>query len=371
MHIGIDARFYGPFGKGLGRYVQKLIEHLERLPHDHRFTIFLRQENWDAYQPRDERFVKCLADFPWYSLREQTHLPGLLRRAGCDRVHFPHYNVPLLYRRPFFVTIHDLIVSRYPTVRASTLNPLVYWAKHLAYQFVIRSAIQRAHAILTVSEYSKRILQENYRIPANRITVTYEAAEALARNVSPNLSDRFRLSVPYLLYVGNAYPHKNLEGLVRAFAILQQQMTSPIHLVLVGKKDYFYERVHALVAKSGLSDLVHFPGYVTDEELAALYRHAQLYVFPSFEEGFGLPPLEAMQASVPVASSDRSCLPEVLGNAAEYFDPSRPDMIAQSLRALLENEPRRRELIRLGHERVSRFRWEDLARKTLDVYTHS
>ncbi|KKW31871.1 MAG: Glycosyl transferase, group 1 [Candidatus Uhrbacteria bacterium GW2011_GWA2_52_8d] len=371
MHIGIDARFYGPFGKGLGRYVQKLIEHLERIPADHRFTIFLRKENWDVYTPHDERFVKCLADFPWYSVREQTHFPRLLRAQQCDRVHFPHYNVPVLYRRPFLVTIHDLIVSRYPTVRASTLNPIVYRAKHLAYQFVIRSAIQRARAILTVSEYSKRILQETYRISSDRITVTYEAAEPLTREIPKMLDNRFRSLAPYLLYVGNAYPHKNLDGLVRAFALLRTKTAQPIRLVLVGKIDYFYERVRALVNDLSLSDVVIFPGYVTDEELASLYRYALLYVFPSFEEGFGLPPLEAMQAGVPVASSDRSCLPEVLGDAAAYFDPGSPETIAHALHEVLTNDARRADLLQRGYKRVARFRWDDLARKTLAVYTES
>ncbi|MFH1171362.1 MAG: glycosyltransferase family 1 protein [bacterium] len=370
MHIAIDARFYGPFGKGLGRYVQKLIASLELLPHDHRFTVLLRDENWGCYTPSDARFTKIRANFPWYSLAEQTRFPRLLYHGKFDLVHFPHYNVPLLYRRPFVVTIHDLIVSRYPTVRATTLNPMLYRLKHAAYAAVIRSAVRRAQHVLTVSAYSKHILQETYHLAPERITVAYEAADLLyAGVVRPEVTERFKQLAPYLLYVGNAYPHKNLEGLLHAFKILRTSVQRPLKLICVGKMDYFYQRIRAKAEELGVHDCVVFPGYVSDEELAALYAGALLYVFPSFEEGFGLPPLEAMVAGVPVASSDRSCLPEILGDAAAYFDPASPSAIAGVLTTLIRDERRRRELIQRGHQRVQRYHWDDLARTTLDVYT--
>lgn len=370
MRIGIDARFYGPFGKGLGRYVQKLIEHLEQLDHPHQVTVFLRKENWEACQLYDSRFTKALADYPWYSISEQTGFPRLLRRGNFDLMHFPHYNVPLFYRRPFVVTIHDLIVSRYPTVRASTLNPLVYRLKHEAYQWVIRSAVNRARRILTVSQYSKQVLQSTFRIPGKKIVVTYEAAEPLSAGAATSgAKERLAPRAPYLLYVGNAYPHKNLEGLLSAFVLLKKTVHSPLKLVLVGKMDYFFRRIVQRAALLRLGDDVVFPGFVTDEELAALYAHAALYVFPSFEEGFGLPPLEAMSAGVPVASSNRSCLPEILGDAAAFFDPDQPRQMAEVLRRLLAHPDERSRLRKKGISRVARFRWDDLARTTLDVYT--
>lgn len=374
MHILIDARFYGPFGKGLGRYVQKLVEHLERIPHDHRLTIALRRENWNDYTPHDGRFRKILVDVPWYSLREQLVLPSTFLKERPDLVHFPHYNVPLLFPRPFVVTIHDLIVSRYPTLRATTLPPFFYQFKQRAYGTVIRSAIRRARRILTVSEYSKRIIASTFRVPPEKVVVTYEAAEPLtARNGGGAQDDRHtlnRLRVPgdYLLYVGNAYPHKNLEGLLRAFAAVRRSVPN-LSLVLVGKMDYFYRRIAEESRQLGLADAVVFPGYVTDEELVLLYRHARLYVFPSFEEGFGLPPLEAMVYGVPVASSNASCLPEILGDAAAYFPPHDTSMMAKALMDVLGDEAWRKELARRGRERVQRYQWETLARTTLDVYT--
>jgi glycosyltransferase involved in cell wall biosynthesis len=349
--------------------VQKLIEHLEGISAEHRFSIFLRKENWDAYAPHNERFCKVLADDPWYSLAEQIHFPRVCLRTRCDLIHFPHYNVPLLYRKPFVVTIHDLIVSRYPTVRATTLSPLTYGVKHAVYEMVIRSAIMRARHILTVSKFSQSVITKTYGIPQNRITVTYEAADRLAppRPHTPPGGERPR----YLLYVGNAYPHKNLEGLIQAFGRVKERTREPLQLVLIGKMDYFYARLRSSSRSLPYKDDIIFPGYVTDEQLARWYASAFLYVFPSFEEGFGLPPLEAMSAGVPVASSNQSCLPEVLGGAAEYFDPKRPEQIARAILTLLANGPRRAELIRRGYDQARRYRWDDLARMTLDVYTRA
>lgn len=369
MRIGIDARFYGPEGKGLGRYVQRLLEHLQGNDGGHAYVVFLRKENFDAFQPTNPAFSKVLADFRWYSLAEQLALPRVIARARCDLVHFPHYNVPLLYHCAFVVTIHDLILSLYPTRRASTLGPFLYWIKHAMYAIVIRSAVRRAKVVLTVSEYSKKAVVRMFRIPPEKVIVTYEAADPYPPVEEQSQEEKRSASYgSYLLYVGNAYPHKNIETLLKAFAELRRHR-SDVRLILVGKMDYFYQRLRDLSKELGLAESVVFAGYVTDAELGSLYRHATLYVFPSFEEGFGLPPLEAMQAGVPVASSKASCMPEILGDAAMYFDPHDASDMASVLEELLHNDTLRTELMRRGFDRVKRYSWSALARKTLSVYT--
>ena len=167
------------------------------------------------------------------------------------------------------------------------------------------------------------------------------------------------------MYVGNAYPHKNIGGLIRAFKIIKDKNLS---LVLVGKEDYFYKRVKKEAEKEGALEGVNFTGFVSDEELAALYRNARLYCFPSFYEGFGLPPLEAMNYGVPVVSSDRSCLPEILNDAAEYSNPDNLDQMAKILYDIASNESRRADLIKKGYEQVKKYSWEKCARETLRVY---
>jgi len=178
MLIGIDARFYGSIGKGLGRYTQKLVEYLEKVDEKNQYIVFLRKENFEEYQPKNKNFRKELADYRWYSFAEQIFFPFKLRKYKFDLVHFPHFNVPLLYRKKFVLTIHDLILIHFPTVRATTLSPIFYWMKFFAYKCVIKSAIKRSQKIFAVSKFTKKDILETYKkIPEEKICVTYEACE--------------------------------------------------------------------------------------------------------------------------------------------------------------------------------------------------
>lgn len=158
MFIGIDARFFGSIGKGLGRYTQKLIENLEKIDHENQYVVFLRKENFDEYQPKNKNFQKALADYQWYTFSEQIKMPLLLNKFNFDLVHFPHFNVPFFYRKKFVVTIHDLILLQFPTVKGTMLNPVFYKIKFWCYKFIIWSAIKRARRIITVSNFTKNEL---------------------------------------------------------------------------------------------------------------------------------------------------------------------------------------------------------------------
>ncbi len=375
--IGIDARFYGPRQKGLGRYVQRLIENLEQtaLPGEElEFVVFLRRDNWQEYQPGQSAFKKALADFKWYGFKEQLLMPWLIRRQKIDLMHFPHFNVPVFCLTPFVITIHDLILKRFPTRRASALGPVSYWFKSLAYHLVISLAIKRAKKIIAVSNFTKQDIIKYFKVPAERIKVIYEGApdrsyclpgQPEKRAAVGNFLSKFGVSKPYLLYVGNAYPHKNLENLIKAFL----KVDSGRHqLVLVGEMDYFYRRLKKMVPGSALGQSVIFTDFVSDQELTILYQNASLYVFPSFYEGFGLPPLEAMSCRLPVASSNASCLPEILGSAAAYFNPEDPDQMAAVISRLLGDESQRRDLAEKGWQRIKDYNWQETARQTLSVY---
>ncbi len=375
MRIGIDARFYGAIGKGLGRYTEKLIEYLERIDTRNEYVVFLRKENFSAYEPRNPRFRKVLADYQWYSFSEQLFFPFFLRRFRFDLIHFPHFNVPLLYRGRFIVTIHDLILVRYPTVRNTTRLAALYWAKFVAYRLVITSAISRALHIVTVSQFAKHDIVERYPVASGKISVTYEAADPFCRFLSREASEQLlgRLGLlaldgargilrSYFLYVGNAYPHKHLGLLLDAAKRLPEE-----RFVLVGKEDYFYARLREDAERRGLDNVV-FAGFLTDQELSVLYRNAVAYTFPSLYEGFGLPPLEAMTFGLPVVSSDRASLPEVLGSAALYFDPEKDGDLERVLRDIISDEALRKRLSELGYGRAAGFRWDTMAEETLRIY---
>lgn len=369
MRIGIDARFFGTLGKGLGRYTQQLIEHLEEADTENEYVIFLRQENFDAYVPKNSNFTKALADIPWYSWREQIIFPKILARHHLDLMHFTHFNVPLLYRRPFVLTVHDLILFHFPTFRATTRSLFVYGVKYLAYRLILRSALRRSLRVLAVSRFTKRDIEEHFPFSKGKIVVTYQAATVLGKvsealALPENFFEKCGILKPYFLYVGNAYPHKNLERLLLAFSALRKNEAV---LVLVGKEDYFYRRLRRFAEKKKVLQVV-FTGEVTDEELALLYQSAAAYVFPSLYEGFGLPPLEAMAQGTPVLSSSRTAMPEILGSAARYFDPENVESIAASLRYALRRPSFRKRFSQEGLKRVQKFSWTGLARQTKEIY---
>lgn len=369
MKIGIDARFLGPIGKGLGRYVERLVEYLEKLDKENEYIIFLRKENWDYYTPRVSNFKKVLADYRWYSLVEQVAMPWLIWREKLDLVHFPHFNVPIFCPKKFVVTIHDLILLQFPTPRATTLGPFWYKIKYLCYRLVIGIGLRRAAKILTVSECTKKELVKYFKINQEKIVITYEACDGVEYGQlgmpEKNILKRFGITGPYLLYVGNAYPHKNLEGLIKIF----ENLNLDYQLVLVGKEDYFYKRLKKETAKSKIKNKIIFTGFVSEKELANLYRNAQLYVFPSFVEGFGLPGLEAMSYGLPVVASNSSCLPEIYGEAAIYFNPKDLEDVTEKIKKGLFDQNLRRALIAKGFEQVKKYSWQKCAEKTLEIYT--
>lgn len=365
MRIGIDARFFGPQESGLGRYVERLITHIARLDTTNEYVVFLRSSGWDHWDPPNARWSKVRADFRWYSFDEQRRFPEVIRAAKVDLMHFPHFNVPVRYRQPFVVTIHDLTLHRYPTARASTLGPLFYWIKYLAYRFVITRAVRNAQRIICVSEYTKHDLIRQFGIPENRLRVTYEAVDPLPPAVDWSVLAEKGIHRPYLLYVGNSYPHKNLELLLQAWHAGKADQEA--QFVLVGKRDYFSRRLEQFAKQQDINQ-VHWFGFATDAELSGLYEHAQAYFFPSLYEGFGLPGLEAMQAGIPVYAAQASCLPEIYGPAAGYFNPNSVDEIRQSIDRALHDTLERSRLIAAGKERITRFSWSDMARQTLEVY---
>lgn len=369
MKIGIDARFYGSLGKGLGRYTEKLIKYLEKIDHHNQYYILLRKENWQDYEPDQSNFKKILADYRWYSIKEQIMMPIIINKLGVDLMHFTHFNVPFFYAGNFVVTIHDLILTKYPTQRATTLGPLKYKLKHFGYKTIISSAIKRSKAVIAVSKYTKDEIIEHFSVAAKKIYVTHEGVDPLfIDNQDPNeVIKKYNVKKPYLLYVGNVYPHKNIEGLLSAFKIVSE--TKPeLKLVLVGKHDYFFQQIKDLVKQKKLEDKVIFTGFVTDQDLPHLYKNAKLYCFSSFCEGFGLPALEALHSGLPVVASDNSCLPEVLSNAAIYFNPHDINQMAEKINYVLDNNSIAQELITRGYEQVKTFYWEKMAKATLDLY---
>ncbi len=367
MRIGIDARFFGgEQSKGLGRYTQMLLRHLFALDKTNDYVVFVPEDLVKRWPYHHAHVQLVAAPYAWYSLAEQIFMPLLIKRQKVDLMHFPHFNVPIFYRGPFIVTIHDLIISRFPTERATTLGPMMYQFKQLAYNRVIRHAALAARHIITVSQYSKADLMDFFHLPSDRVSVTYEAVDAFTPG-QHDVLPRYNIRQPYLLYVGNAYPHKNLEQLILVMQQLKKQ-GNLLQCVFVGQPDYFYKRLQQFAWAKNVDDRVKFIGFVPDQDLPKLYQQAFAYVFASRYEGFGLPPLEAMLYGTPVISARTSCLPEVLGEAALYFEQDDISGILKHIQRLEQDPPLRSQLIQLGHQQVKRYSWQRMAKQTLALY---
>lgn len=370
MRIGIDARFYGgEQSKGLGRYTQKLIEYLAKTDQENEYIVFLQEKEYKEWKITNKRFKIVKAPYRWYTLSEQIFMPLKIKRAKVDIMHFPHFNVPLLYRDKFIVTIHDLVITHFPTQRATTLAPWMYKIKQLAYKSVIRHAAKNSHKIITVSDYSKKDIIKYFKLPEAKVEVTYEAADDFKPSKEgAEVLKRYNIKKPYLLYVGNAYPHKNLEVLLKVVKELKQKKELDWTLVFVGKPDYFYKRLKQNVWAQDLDEQIIFTGFAPDAHLPILYEQALAYIFPSKYEGFGLPPLEAMSYQVPVLAAKSSCLPEILGDAALYFDPDDVYGIIKQLNKLIDNPALRQELIASGLKQAQKYSWEQMSKQTLAIY---
>jgi len=387
MTIGFDARFYGPLGKGLGRYTQEVVDNLIKISSAEpgagfNYVIFLSPENFDEFTSPSPKVKKVLLPVRWYSWSEQFLMPFYIWREKIDLMHFPHFNVPVLTPVKFVVTIHDLILTNFPTRRATTLSPWFYRLKNFAYRLVIFSAVWRAKKIITVSEFTKKDLIVKFRVRPEKVAVTYEGVANLAKGRDSlfaakldhqEILTEYHIAKNFLLYVGNAYPHKNLEWLLRVFSRLHTAQPG-LRLVLVGKEDYFYRRVQAearvlnLWQAENKNSPVIFSGYVPDAQLEVLYQEARGYVFPSLYEGFGLPPLEAMAKGCPVLCSERASLPEVLAEAALYFNPEDAEDFLAKARRLLNDADLRADLIARGLRQAKKYSWWQCAQETLTIY---
>jgi len=367
MKIGIDCRMFGS-GFGLGRYTQQLVNHLLEIDKDNQYILFFRNNNFKELGDIKNSNVKIvIADIPWYSWAEQIKFKKIIKKAQVDLMHFPHWNIPLLYNDPFVVTVHDLIMYHYPRPEATTLGPVKFWIKDKLHRIVLNHAVKKAKHIIVTSEFTKQDIHETLGVALEKMTVTYQApfVQGYKDTRIQGHKNDFGINKPYVLYVGAAYPHKNLDNLLKAWEIFDRDYGEAYQLVLVGKEDYFYNNLKSKIINH---KSIIYLGFVPDDELVELYSTASLYVFPSKYEGFGLPPLEAQSFGVPVVSSNASCLPEVLGESALYFDPDSAEQMAEVIYRGLTDENVRLELKQNAQENLQRFSWSKLAGDTLKIY---
>src|SRR3989344_6792210 len=351
MKIVIDGRLINQ--TGVGRYMRNLISELGRQDKVNFYVLIVRSEDFQGVVLPNTRWMKRRVDVRWHTLDEQLHMPAVLASEKPDLVHIPYFNIPIFYFGPMIVTIHDLIIDHFDTGKASTLPYWKYLIRRIGYKLVMCIGLHRAKKIIAVSQSTKRELIEHYWLPEEKIVVTYEGVDERL-----DVRQERIVKEPYFLYVGNAYPHKNVETLLEAF-----QKVKNAKLVLVGKIDLFYERLQQRVSELGLNDSVIFFGGASDDELINLYDHAIALVCPSLMEGFGLPPLEALARGCPVICSDISVFREILGNSPAYFSP----LDVEALQQLLKRVNGAGFHIK-DNSLSKKYSWMTMTRETLSIY---
>ena len=362
MHITIDARFWGPFNTGLGRYTENLIRHLLELPNATEYTLIINSDNHEKFIDYLDRVHLVLNNAPHHTLREQLSLSSNILQSKSDLIHFPHYIVPIFNSgKPYVVTIHDIIKHKY-SKDSSTLNPILFRSKYFFYDWTVKNAIRDSKAIIVPSNYVKNDLVEWFKAPLSKIFVTYEGADdfkALKQvgNFSFPLADQ-----SYILVVGNAYPYKNVQTVIASIA----QLDENLHVVMVGVRDVFVHNLEPLIKSLGIKHRVHLLGFVDDATLSFLYSHALCYVSASLEEGFGIQPLEAMTMNCPVIVSDIPTYREICGNAVLYFPPQNHLALRDAILALTLTK--RKTLIEKGKVKVSQYSWRKMAKETHEIY---
>ncbi len=373
MKIGIDARMMGAENtRGIGRYIQELVSAMLEIAPENEYILVTRTKD----HALANKVKTVIADIPWYSLKEQTQMSEVLKSLGADIVHVPHWDVPLFYDGPLVVTIHDLLLRHYPaSAKASTRSWPVRLIKRAGFRLVLNHAIKSAKRVCVPTEFTKKDLISFYPEASSKVVVTGEGITSLMQNAKckmQNYSDVGRRTWDvgrYLLYVGSAYPHKRLDLLLGAWKTLSKDYPD-LRLVIAGELDVFMQQSQ-LVARSSQLERVEFVGKVSDEDLAELYSKATAFVFPSEFEGFGLSPLEALQAGCPVISSDAGPMPEVLGkNGVVYFKSGSQDGIIRAVKAVVDNlELLKQQAVLASKELAIKHSWKSAAKLTLQAYS--
>jgi glycosyltransferase involved in cell wall biosynthesis len=356
--IAIDAR---KMDTGAGRYTERLLHYLQKIDHTNQYAVLLKPSDYKTWQPENDNFTKLECPFKEFTFEEQFAFKKQLKKLKPDLVHFTMVQQPILYRGKVVTTMHDLTTARFNN---PAKNPIVYWVKQQIYKFVNWYVPRKSKYVIAISKFVKKDVSNFAHIKPKKIVVTYEAADEITEPAEPIKSLQ---SKPFLFYVGRPQPHKNLGRLIETFAILKKNHPDLL-LVLAGRKDKVYDSYIQTARRLGVDKDVIFTGYVSEGQLKWLYRGCKAYVFPSLSEGFGLPGLEAMVHRAPVVCSTATCLPEVYGDGAWYFNPLDIHDMVRSINEVLINPELRNKLILAGRIQAKKYSWQKMAEETLEVY---
>lgn len=359
--IVIDAR---ELRTSTGRYVERLLHHLQDVDtnKNHQYFVLLKPEDIDGWKPKNKRFTAVPCKYKEFTFAEQIGLLFQLYKLRPSLVHFGMTQQPILYLGKTITTVHDLTTIRFVN---PSKNRVVFAIKQFVYKGVVKIAARKSSRVITPTEYVKDDLAKFAHINSRKIVATHEAVDVFD---DPSTPIPELVGKEYIMFNGRPLPHKNLRRVIKAFVTVQEKYPDLL-LVIAGKKDKSYRSYVSLVKELNIEEKVLFTDYIPDGQLRWAMENTRAYIYPGLSEGFGLPGLEAMLYGAPLISSNATCLPEVYGDAAEYFDPYSIEDIARKIKKVLSNEKRQKELVAAGKKQLKKYSWKRMAEQTLAVYT--
>jgi len=367
--IGIEVqRLFRPKKHGMEVVALELIKELQTIDSKHEYTVFVKKDVERCIQESDRVAVRQLASLP-YPIWEQMLLPKTIRNAQLDILHATCNTAALLMSIPLVLTLHDIIYLEKLDIGGTWYQNF----GNLYRRWVVPSAVQKAKAIITVSEFEKKVMLDRLQIPEDKIRVIHNAVHSrfntcYLEDEVEGFRKSLRLPDKFTLFLGNTAPKKNTRNTIDAYTKYIVNATAPLPMVIL---DYPREMVLEQLHQSGYAALVNhfiFPGYIPPEQMPLMYNSATLFMYPSLRESFGLPILEAMACGIPVITSNTSSMPEVAGAAAMLINPLDVTDIAGAIEQVLSNEEQRSGMIIKGLKRAKAFTWRNAAMKLLDVY---
>lgn len=374
MRIGIDARAIYRNLDGIGRYSLNLIKALAKIDRKNEYVIF-RNRLFNETIVNSPNFREVRIGFPSLSLRTGFFLGHLVKKENVDIFHSLFFIAPLWGIDNLVVTVHDLMALNFPGF-FSGRNFLASKYAYLFHKYMIPRAVSLSKKLIAVSNNTRVDLERSFDLDAYRVSVIHEAADPIFQKIEDTETlETYRrksalggLPENFILYVGNTKPYKNILTLLKAFKLFKAALDTDYSLVIAGKKDRFHQTTFQTAKELGLLPHIKFVDNFMEKELPLLYNLAKLFVFPSYYEGFGLPPLEAISCGTPVIASNRASLPEVLGESAILIEPDDAEGFAKAMKDVLTDEDLRKQMSQKGIKQSKKFSWEKTAKETLNVY---
>lgn len=376
--IGIDARFFGEAGPG--RYTKSIVEHLEKVDDENKYIIFLNENGYKLYTPKNKNFEKVLADYSWYSFEEQIGFLFTILKQKLDLYYVPHFNIPILYPGKIVTAIPDMTMHTYSTEKGTTL-PLWYFKfKMIVYKLVFWWAVFRSYKVIVPTQTVKDEFLKHLNFKEDKYVLAYEGVDPdyLKPPQNPEQTlKKYGIDTNFILSLGSMYEHKNVDGLIDAYKLLKEKYAYKGKLVLASKRDKFSLRVFEEMKNQGLENDVLVLAYkvdspdkfvVSDQEAINLRSKADLYVQLAFKEGFSLTAMEAAAQELPSVLSDIDCHREVYQDSVLFADPYDIKDIASKINELLTNKDLYSKYVSKGKALLKKYSWENCARITLNVF---